>query len=558
MNTQLTFDQEVRIRELMGSMSLREKIGQMVCVQLAAHIGKKDSEMADFKEKIDAMLELAPIGNVFIGAEIIQETQGGADRIHEVLQYLQSKSSIPCLVAGDIEYGVGASVKGLTVFPNNITFAAIDSPELAYETGRLTGLEARAVGFNWCFGPVVDLFSSWIGCGNARNISDDPDMTVKIARALIQGMQDGGMMACAKHFPDGSQDFRNPHITNTVNHSTEKEWYATVGKIYRELAQDNLMSVMSGHVSLLFAEEFNQEQNACCPGSLSARTIQGILREKIGFDGVVVTDSSGMGGFRMWKNNRARIEDVFNAGNDIYLFPKLEDLDIIEDAVLAGRIPMSRIDESVFRILRAKMLIGLMDEPQDTYGDLPAIRAETEKLNRLLSQKSIACLRNLDNLLPLNAEKVKRILVLRLDRGGEKGVVSNFIHCLENMGLEVDVYGVADLADWDKPVEMHRAEKQGRRWDAYLQLYNYAYIGEYRPGGPVTQAYWRASGLETVKPILISFGTPYLLYDIPNAKTFVTTFFGKSPFIPQALTDALFGKALFTETIPIQNYCEHL
>ena len=556
MSYELTDKQRAKISEIMQGMSLRDKIGQITCVSIARYLGNPDNDMETYKRRIDETLEKIPVGNIFLGAEIIQETTEGAARTREVLKYMQRKCKIPMLVAGDIERGVGSSVKGMTIFPNQMTFAAMDDEEIAYETGKLAAVEARAIGFNWCFGPVVDLYRDWIGCGNGRMISDDADMTIKIAKALIRGMQDYGMAAAGKHFPDGNDDFRNPHIANVVSKIPEDEWYKTDGRIYDELNKAGMMSVMSGHISLRFAEEFNEEQNAYCPASLSPVAIDGILRGKLGFEGVVVTDSAGMGGYKMWKTQKERVKDVFKAGNDILLFPEIEDFETIEEAIKSGEISEERIDESVRRILEMKAKIGLFDDVEDTYKDIGKIMEEAGKLNDLLSKKCVTCVRNLDNLLPLKKDEIKRVLVMRIDSGAKTGPVATVINELEKMGIEVDVYDIPSFTDWSKTPDMIVAEKEGRKWDAYLQLYNYAYIGSYRPDGNASLALWRGAGIESVKPILISFASPYLLYDMPNSKTYITTFSSRSDKVAKAVVKAIFGEEEFNYNVPIKDICD--
>lgn len=556
MSYELTEKQKNNISEIMKGMTLRDKIGQITCVSFARYLGNPDEDIETYKKRIDETLEKIPLGNIFIGAEIIQETTDGAERTREVLKYIQGKCKIPMLVAGDIERGVGSSVKGMTIFPNQMTFAAMDDEKIAYEAGKLAAKEARAVGFNWCFGPVVDLYRNWLGCGNGRMISDDTDMTIKIAKALIRGMQDYGMAAAGKHFPDGNDDFRNPHIANVISKIPEEEWYETDGRIYDELNKAGMMSVMSGHVSLRFAETFDKEQNAYCPASLSKNAIDGILRGKLGFDGVVVTDSAGMGGYKMWKTQKERVKDVFKAGNDILLFPEIEDFETIEEAIVSGEIPEERIDQSVRRILEMKAKIGLFDESEDTYKDIEEIMKEADKLNTILSKNCVTCVRNSDKLLPLDKNKIKRMLVMRIDKGGNTGPVATLLRELENMGIELDVYDIPSFTDWSKTPDMILAEKSGRKWDAYLQLYNYSDIGCYRPDGNASLALWRGAGIESVKPILISFASPYLLYDMPNAKTYITTFSSRSDKVVKALVKALFGEEEFNFNVPIKDICD--
>lgn len=561
MKKELTAEQKQWIKDKVKSMSVREKIAQITCVNLASLIWgtglTRDASLEEYKRNADKVLAEMPIGNLFIGAEIIHESDGNADTTHDILEYIQSKADVPMLVAGDIEYGVGASVKGMTTFPNIATLAAIDDEAISYEMGKQTAIEASAVGFNWVFGPVVDTAQNWLGCGHGREISDDPNKVIKHAKAFIRGLNEHNVGGCAKHFPGNGVDFRNSHIALTTNTNTREQWLENDGKVYKELAADGLLSVMTGHSALRWAETFDEKEHAYAPATLSAEAVNGTLRDMIGFDGVVVSDSIGMAGYKNWKNRRQRAIELFNAGNDIMLFPGKEDYRLIEEVINSGEVSMETVDKSVERVLTMKMKLDLF-ERVDEYARIKEIQAEAEKLNDLLSEKCVTCVRDLHNLLPLSKDKIKTMLVVRFDKGGNAGPNADFIRELEKMGIELDIHTVEDFADWDTVPRLSRELEEGKTWDAYIQLYDYSYIGDYRPGGLAAQAVWRSAGVECVEPILISFASPYVLYDMPHIKTFITTFSSKTPKVAKNVVRALFGEIEFNRNLPSSNFCDEL
>lgn len=553
---EITAEQEKWIKDRVSKMTVREKMAQITCVALDhlvwSGVAREDLSFEEYKKNIDKVLEKYPIGNLFCGAEIIHEEKSGAKTTHDVIKYIQDKLDIPMLVSGDIEYGVGAACSGMTKYPNIMTLAAVGDEDIAYKMGKLVAEEARAIGFNWVFGPVIDLCENWSTCGHGREISDDPDTVIKYGSKFISGLNDYGVAGCGKHFPDGGADWRNPHIALTENVKSREDWLASTGKVYKELMKDGMASVMVGHTALQWAEEYDEENCGFCPASLSKNAVQGVLRDTLGFDGVVVTDAIGMAGCANWKTMKERTIDILNAGIDIILFPEESTYKCLEEALINGDIPEERVNESVERVLRLKFKLGLF-EREDEYDRIDEIKKEANELNRFLSKKAITCVRNKLNLLPLSKDKVKKILVLRLDIGQKKRI-DIFLDNLKNMGIEVDVYDVHDFEDWNKMPDLFDREKAGEKWDAYLWLYDYAYIGDYRPGGLIATAIMRAAPFEALSPILISFSSPYILEDIPDAKTFITTFSSNNDAeITEALTAALFGEEEFNYNLPVSH-----
>jgi len=556
---QLTVAEKQWVKEYVGKMTLSEKISQTICEHVT-HILEDEEFMhiTDVKEKIQTYIDKYNVGNIFISGEIIKGPTGDGKETKEIIELLQKNAKIPMLVAGDIEFGVGSVVRNQTSFPSNMTLATIDDLNVAYNVGRCVGMEAKAIGFNWCFGPVVDLYNDWMAGGSSRNISDEPDTVIKVANEIIRGMNDENLVATAKHFPGITGDL-NSHLTASGCECSEEEWYNTYGKIYEELTKNHVESIMIAHVYLKWAEEFNEEENGYCPATLSRKAVQGILRDKIGFDGVAVTDAVNMSAFVLWKNYKQRMIDLINSGQDVALWPGKEYEDVITDAVKRGEIKEETLDKCVERILSLKIKCGILDiTKSDLKGeqkayDMEAITKEAEELNKMVCKNSVTCVRNLDKQLPLDSDKVKNVLVLKLERiGSPYSPCNRFISKLKERGCVIDEYCPDDFNDWTKKVQMIKDEKAGKRWDAYFILYNHSSIGNHRPVGDFALSLWRTSAIETVKPILISFDTPFLLYDLPHIKTFITTFGSGSKTIVEQLVRDIFGEDEFNYKVPVK------
>lgn len=188
----------------------------------------------------------------------------------------------------------------MTAFPPLLALAAADDEALAYEYGKYTALEGRAAGFTWALAPGMDLLLNWLNpVITTRCLGDNPERAAKLASAIIRGMQDHGLAACAKHFPGDGVDFRDQHIITTVNDLSEAEWLTTYGEVTSRVIAAGVLSVMTGHIALPWAESAGRTE-APVPATVSAAVTNGLLRERLGFDGVVISDALDMGGFLSW------------------------------------------------------------------------------------------------------------------------------------------------------------------------------------------------------------------------------------------------------------------
>ena len=163
---------------------------------------------------------------------------------------LYDSCEIPPLITSDFENGCGSMVKGLTPLPYMMSLGATDDESIAYDYGRATALEARTVGANWTFSPVCDLNMNFRNpLVNNRSLTDNPELACKMLPNVIRGMQDGGIAACAKHFPGDGVDYRDQHLTTTANSLSLEDWKNSFGKVYKKLFANGVMSVMAGHIA---------------------------------------------------------------------------------------------------------------------------------------------------------------------------------------------------------------------------------------------------------------------------------------------------------------------
>ena len=543
------------MNSLLHRLSLREKIGQTCQIHGKDLVGLNGDALADFFGK-------RPVGSLFLGNEVIGSESEAAPGLARFIAECQAASRIPLSIAGDLENGAGGAIRGLTVFPHLLALAASNDPAAAYEYGRWTAAEACRIGFNWSFGPVVDLAFNWLNpIVNIRSLGQSPERVAELAAALIRGSQDHGLSASAKHFPGDGVDFRDQHFCVSVNSLTEAEWKTSFGRVYaRCFAPDTRVhAVMAGHVSLPWRDPETGTGRAPLPGSTSRPILTDLLRDEMGYDGVVVSDALIMAGFRGKASSREDlIVEGFNAGIDVMLWPGADYFEIMERALDQGRITEARLDESVARILTMKERQGLLakappaDKIAADVSPAPASWAEpgAAAFARDVAERSLTLVENRAGLLPLDVKNVRHVQVL-LATPYEKGVekrIEPLLETLRERGVEVSLHVNGNCLD------LRKREEAGERFDVLLALFEMGMHGvknTMRPAGPMAECLWTLQGLETVKPIVVSCGTPYLLYDVPWAETYVNAY-SMGPSTYRAVVRALFGEIPFAGLSPIE------
>ncbi|WP_379157788.1 glycoside hydrolase family 3 protein [Paenibacillus sp. sgz5001063] len=556
----LTKEEQEWVERMLASMSLREKIGQT----MQDHAGRLPFKGND-AEALAAYLKMYPVGSFFIGGEVIQKAAGKAEEYREWTEQLQRISTYPLLFSGDLEFGAGSAVKSLTAFPPLLALAAADDDGLAYEYGKFTALEGRAAGFTWALAPGTDLLLNWMNpVITTRCLGDDPKRAARLAVAVMRGMQDHGLAACAKHFPGDGVDYRDQHIVTTINGLTEEEWFATYGQVSQSMIDQGVLSYMTGHIALPWMEGDPGEKPV--PATVSERITTELLRERMGFEGVVLSDALDMGGFLAWGSYEKRIIDCFNAGTDVLLWPGTDYFGVMERAVREGIVRMERLDASVRRILGLKARLGLQhtdEEGRDPKG-LPLLNdklppqldLEARGLSRTLAERSITLVRNRGGILPLNPQTTRRVLVIMLNKvteGRKYERMNIFVDLLRNRGLQVDI-----LDEFEPLSTIRKWELSGIRWDAAFAPYFlplHGMMNTARPVGEAAKAIWAMQHAETVSPIGISFATPYLLQDMPFLDALVNAYSLHEETV-ELTVKALFGEVPFQGQSPVKADCQ--
>ena len=511
-------------------LSLKEKILQTVVIRV-----NKDKFVPE------------QVGAAFFFGEIITEAdEMGRNQARSTLAQYIENAKIPILITSDFENGCGSMLKGLTPLPYLMGLGASNSEEIAYNYGKATALEARSVGANWSFSPVSDLnINKRNPLVNVRGISDDPDVAVRLLKQVVRGMQENGLAACAKHFPGDGLDYRDQHIVTTNNTLTFTDWKKLSGKVFQELIDDGVYSIMAGHITLPDYQEEVFGNGMKLPATLSGELIDGLLKKEMDFQGVVVTDALGMGGFNGWYDTRQRSEiESFKAGCDMMLWPTADYVKNMTEAVENGYISMDRLDDAVSRILAMKEKLGLFDK------DNHAIRLTKQdtdfikKTQQETAEHAVTLVRDKGRFFPLNPEKTKKVAVVP---------VTHYLPAYEEAELlcrELRVRGFevtyCEKGMNDKDIDDH-------------DLVLYALFSRpFRPIGFLdfhsTEAKKVAASLQygTEKTIVVSFGSPYFGNQyFERALTYVNAYSMLSPSV-RAFVRAAVGEISFGSFSPVE------
>lgn len=385
------------VQKLLSQMSLREKINQTIVVLMKK--GKK--------------INFAPGAAFFFGQIITEADEDGLEQLRGYVRELAEGSKIPLLVTSDFENGCGSMVRALTPLPYMMGLGATADPDLAYDYGKATALEARSIGANWTFSPVSDLNRNRRNpLINNRGMTDDARLGAKMLPQIIRGMQDNGLSACAKHFPGDGMDYRDQHITTTYNSCDMDDWRATFGKVFAETIAAGVDSIMAGHIGLpAYPQQLSEKYGMALPATLSKELITDLLKGEMGFEGIVVTDAINMGGFAGWYESQEQAEiESFKAGCDMMLWPSDNYADNLEKAILSGQVPMSRLDDAVTRVLRVKERRGLFAPDRELFRDMSdAEKAFVLDVQRRCSYQSMTMIRDRLGAYPLSPDKTPKL-----------------------------------------------------------------------------------------------------------------------------------------------------
>jgi beta-N-acetylhexosaminidase len=391
------------VEKTLASMSLRERIAQMIVTGMLGDYKNVNSEK--FAEARRQIVENKVGGFVFY--------RGDAIELAALTNEMQRLSKVPLLMAADFERGLPMQIRSGTSFTHNMGIAAAGNPEMAYRKGRIIAEEMRAIGINWLYGPVSDVANNpGNTMVNVRSYGEDPETTSRFVAAEVRGLKEGGVLSTAKHFPGHGDTPIDSHISLPVINIDRERFGRVELAPFRAAIAAGLSSLMTAHIAL------PQITGDNIPASLSPKINVDLIRHELNFDGIITTDSLGMGAITKNYKGEAGAVAAIKAGADVALLPPNPKLaiDAIQRAVESDEIPRSQVDASVRRLLRAKYRVGL-SQPRNLTVDLTRVNQIVEKSENVaaaneIAEKSITLFRNEGNLLPLSESAARRALFI--------------------------------------------------------------------------------------------------------------------------------------------------
>ncbi|HXF04022.1 MAG TPA: glycoside hydrolase family 3 N-terminal domain-containing protein [Blastocatellia bacterium] len=557
------------VRDLMKKMRLDEKVSQMVMIWTNAPFMNVQSE--PFQKLRQAVLD-NKIGGIIVGITNVYEAA-----IH--IARLQELARIPLLVAADLEAGPAMRILEATSFPFNMGLGATGDPSLAYEQGKITAREARALGINMIFAPVADVNNNPANpIINIRSYGEDPEMVAQFVEAFIRGAQENGVLATAKHFPGHGDTSVDSHRSLPVINVPRQRLEEVELVPFRRAIAAGVAAIMSAHIALpqidptpappLIPEAppdkilptvspIEYERAGTLPATLSEPILTGLLRRDLGFNGLIVTDAMDMGGIvAHFEAGDAAVRAV-RAGADMILMPPNPERAIaaIVEAVQKKEIPESRIDASVERILAAKVRLGLFTERFVDLDDIDTIVAAPDAVRTAedAAARSLTLLRDSRQLIPLADAKNKRILHLAVVAEENRSAAGRTLTAeLEKRAPRTEMF-VVDARTGNEEIQM--LLDRVARFDVIIMslfVRPQSYRGSIALPPPGDRLL-RALLANNLPLIVVSFGNPYFLLTYPDIGTYLLAWGDYRLSVPsqRAVARALLGEAPITGKLPV-------
>lgn len=545
-------------------MSLDEKIGQLISVGVNATYLNQDS--AAFKALRHQVVD-NHVGGIILFRGSVYESVMLVNRMQEVAKY-------PLLISADLEAGAGMRFDDTVNFPWNMAVGATGNPEYARRQGEITAREARALGIQQIYAPVVDVNNNAANpVINVRSYGEDPADVSRFAAAFTEGAQRGGVIATAKHFPGHGDTAVDSH-RGLPEINVDRARLSSIEFVpFRASVQAGVGAVMVGHIGLPqldptivkplprnvkgkpveTSEAGEIEEPGTMPATMSP-VIGGLLRNDLQFKGMIVTDALSMSGLTIYFGPEETAVRALEAGADLLLKPIDADAAMrgVRNAVQSGRLSEKRIEESARKILAAKYDLGLKKERTTPVDSIDRIvgSGDVNDLAQEIAEHTITLVRDEPKLLPLKDVKTK-IFNLAITNGDDRfSVTAPFAGSLTRAGYQVET---AVLDDRSTEGEIAKAiEKAGEADVVLASLYGRVRSGEARSVGvpePGRKALVALIGKRT--PIIaISFGNPYLLVNFPDLRTYLVAY-GDMPSLQQAAARAIAGQIDISGRLPI-------
>ncbi len=539
------------VESTLAGLSFEDKVGQLFC-----GISRQMTE----EEYIDTLKICRPGG--------IMYRPGSIEEAVRFSGVLADKSEIPMLVAANLERGGNGIVFEGTQLGSPLEIAATDDVGMAANLGHICGREGSAVGANWAFAPIIDIDYNFRNpITNIRTFGSDPDRVREMGVAYVKAVQSYGVAASIKHFPGDGCDERDQHLVTSINNKSVEEWDAAYGAVYQAGIDAGALTVMVGHIMQpAYSRKLRPgiRDEDILPASLSDELMNDLLRGKLGFNGLIVTDATTMAGFTIPMPRSKAVPYAIAAGSDMFLFTRNleEDYEFMLEGARNGTIPPERLDEAVMRILGLKAALKL--HTKTTKPTLEAARKvvgcdEHQTMSRECADKAITLVKEEKGVLPLTPERYKKILFCPIESAAGVAYSVRIGTCdlirskLAAEGFEIDTFVPKNIFEG----QTEKTSDVVGVYDAIVYVANLSTksnqttvrIEWAQPMGANCPHY-----LASIPTIFISVENPYHLIDIPRVKTFINCY-NSNDNVLDALIEKLLGRSEFKGKSPVDAFC---
>lgn len=571
-------DEDIKwVNDTIAGMSDEEKVGQLF-FQL--------TQSATDENYLKELMEKYHLGGC-------RYNPAPAAVIQNQNRILQKYAKVPVFIACNTEAGGDGSCANGTPVASGIKIAATDNVEYAKDLGRISNAEASAIGCNMAFAPVCDIAYNWENTEVlTRSFGSDPDRVAEMSVGYLQGAHENEGFACAaKHFPGNGQDFRDAHMSNNINYFGPEKWDATYGKVYKALIDNGLDAIMGGHIMMPeYAKAINPDlkDEDMMPATLSPEIMTTLLRDKLGFNGMVVTDASHMVGMTDRMTRKEMLPVCINAGCDMFLFfnDPDEDFSTMLEAYKNGTISEERMTEALTRILGLKAHLGLNKKAKEDIVPAPEkIDAtfgldEYHDIQKAIANDAITLVKSKQkDVFPITPERYKKIMIVHVK--GSDGGMGIFMKMMGGAAKKTPAEMLRDkLIDkgfeafiYESPIDkMKKQIEAGQMPDLNIYFAGKNAIADFVSGmdlvitlcdvasGRPVFGMSKGGGeipwyVYEIPVVVVGCGMPTMLADVPMARTYINTYDSKEYTIDALIDKLMTGEEAFAGTDPIDSYC---
>ena len=505
-------DEDIKwVEETLANLTLDEKIGQVFV----------DMLWNNTEEEVVERIQKYGMGG------FRYNNMSPAD-LYKQNKVIQETSKIPALIAANIEAGGDGGVGGGTHFGYHVTIGATQDKENAYKLGYYGCKEAAAIGCNWTFAPIVDINKNWRNCVvSSRCFSSEAEQVLDMSKEYLRGAKDAGLASCMKHFPGDGLDERDQHIVTTNNDMSVEEWEENFGKVYRGMIDAGVESVMIGHIRL---PEMSRKlrpgikDNEIMPATIAPELLQDLLRDELGFNGLVITDATHMVGLTSAMRRAEIMPYTIAAGCDMILYYR------------------DKAEEGL-------SVIGCEEHKQ---------------VAKDIADQAITLVKNTKNQLPLTPETHKRIMLYTVEQSGfapnkvEADRLNQRVKAkLEAQGFEVTLFDPAAGLNGKQLLAATPIKEFVDQFDAVMLFVHVAGFSQSNvrritwamPMGPDIP--WYVTELPTV---CVSVFNPFHLIDVPMVPTYINAYSDNDATLDLVI-EKIMGKSEFKGVSSVDAFC---